>query len=133
MTNKTTQIAMFAIAAFALGGMAFAPAYATTVGHALVMTAPASGTDTADKESLNVCGGGGTLYSESLVRTSPEDYLEVIADATDCGSHTNTSVYVTVDGNFFGSSSTTNDYKKFVFSGAIDVGDKVIVTVTYTT
>ena len=54
-------------------------------------------------------------------------------DATDCQSHTNTSVYVTVDGNFFGSSSTTNDYKKFTFSGNIDVGDKVIVSVTYTT
>lgn len=130
MTTKT-QIAMFAIATVAIMSFGLTPAFA--VGHALVMTAPSSGTDTDDKTSRSICNGTGSVTSEALVRTSPEDYLEVIVDATDCQSHTNTSVWVTVDGNFFGSGSTTSDYKKYTFSGNIDVGDKIIVSVTYTT
>ena len=130
MTTKT-HYAMVAIAAVAIMSFSFTPAFA--VGQSLVMTAPASGNDTDSQSSRSVCNGTGSVTSTAKVQTSPEDYLEVIADATDCQSHTNTSVYVTVDGNFFGSSSTTNDYKKFTFSGNIDVGDKVIVSVTYTT
>ena len=122
---------MFAIATVAIMSFSFTPAFA--VGHSLVMTAPSSGVATDDQTSTSICNGTGSVVSETEVRTSPEDFLEVTVDATDCQSHTYTSGYVTVDGNHFGSFSTSSDYKVFTFSGSINAGDKVIVSVTYTT
>lgn len=130
MTNKT-QLAMLAIATVAIMSFSFTPAFA--VGHSLVMTAPSSGVDKDTQTSNSICNGTGSVTSKSEVRTSPEDFLKVTVDATDCQSHTYTSGYVTVDGNHFGSFSTSSDYKVFTFSGNIDVGDKVIVVVNYTT
>ena len=130
MTTITTY-AMVAIAAVAIMSFGISPAFA--VGHSLVMTAPSSGEATDSQISSSICNGTGSVESSSEVTTSPEDYLEVIADASNCQSHTKTSVWVTVDGDYFGSASTTRDYKKFTFSGNIDAGDKVIITVTYTT
>ena len=130
MTSKT-QLAMVAIAAVAIMSFSFVPAFA--VGHSLPMTAPASGYDTGYQKSNSVCNGTGSVTSTSKVMTSPQDYLEVIVDATDCQSHTKTTGYVTVNNNHFGSFSTSDDYKKFTFSGSLNAGDTIIVAVTYTT
>ena len=129
MTTKISQIAMFAIAAFALGGMMVTPAFATNLSHDFAITSAPGGNSKTDS---NICGGGQSIYTSANVYTSPEQYVKVTTDAADCGSHSNTSVSVTVNGDHFGSSSTTSGDKTFYFSGSISAGDDVRVNVDYT-
>ncbi len=132
MTTKT-QLAMFAIATVAIMSFSFIPAFAQDVGHSLPITAPSSGEAKKVETDRSVCNGTGKVITTGYVSTNPEDYVKIIADASDCQSHTKTTGYVTVNNNHFGSFSTSDDYKKFTFSGNLNVGDKVIVAVTYTT
>jgi hypothetical protein len=129
MTTKTTNLAMFAIAAFALGGMMVTPAFATNLSHDFAITSAPGG---YSKVASNICGGGQSIYSSANVYTSPQQYVKVVANAADCGSHSNTSVSVTVNGNFFGSSSTSDGNKTFYFNGSISAGDDVRVYIDYT-
>ena len=132
MTSKT-QLAMVAIAAVAIMSFSFIPAFAQDVGHSLPITAPSSGEAKKVETDRSVCNGTGKVITTAYVSTNPQDYVKVITDASDCQSHTYTSGYVTVEGNHFGSFSTSSDYRTFMFSGSINAGDKVIVSVTYTT
>jgi hypothetical protein len=129
MTTKITSLAMFAVAAFALGGMMVTPAFATNLSHDFAITSAPGG---YGKTASNICGGGQSIYTNANAYTSPQQYVKVVADAEDCGSHSNTSVSVTVNGNSFGNASTTDGKKTFYFSGSISAGDDVRVYVDYT-
>lgn len=119
---------MFAIAAFALGGMAFAPAFAAT--HQDVLSATVSGNDS--ETNSNLCGSGESVYSTLNAQLSGGgDYVKVTMDADDCGSHTHSWVTVTLNGNFYGSYDTSSSYKVVYFYGDLDSGDSVVATIDY--
>ncbi len=120
---------MFAIAAFALVGMAGAPAFAS--GHQVVMNATVSGND--GHTDSNICGGGESIYSSLQAQLSGGgDYVRVTMDAEDCGSHTYSTVTVTVNGNHYGTYGTSADYKIVSFYGDLNSGDSVRATINYT-
>ena len=129
MTTKITSLAMFAVAAFALGGMMVTPAFATNLDHDFAITSAPGG---YAKDTSNVCGPGQSIYSSANVYTSPQQYVKVTVDADDCGSHSNTSISVTVNGDHFGSASTSNGAATYYFNGSISAGDDVRVYVDYT-
>jgi len=130
--NKTTNLAMFAIAAFALSGMMVSPAFAATESDYLAVAAPSSGTASKGETNSNECGYGQSIYSNLKVANGPQDYIKVTADADDCNSHTNTSIVVTKNGNQIYSASSTNDYKVWWIQGSINTNDAITVTITYT-
>jgi hypothetical protein len=132
MTTKVSQIAMFAIAAFALGGMMVAPAFAATETASLAVAAPSSGIRSDSETDANECGYGEGIYSFVTVSNGVEDYIKVTADAEDCNSHTNTSIVVKKNGSQIYSGSTSNDYKVWWFQGSINTNDAITVSFTYT-
>ena len=118
-----------AVAAFALGGMMVTPAFATNLSHDFAITSAPGG---YSKTASNICGGGQSIYTSANVYTSPQQYVKVTVDAADCGSHSNTEISVTVNGDSFGTASTTSGEKTYYFSGSISAGDDVRVYVDYT-
>lgn len=132
MTTKTTQIAMFAIAAFALSGMMISPAFAATESDYLAVAAPSSGTSSDGETNSNECGYGESIYSNLKVANGPQDYIKVTADADDCTSHTGTDIVVKKNGSTIFSGSTSNDYKVWWIQESLNTNDSVTVTITYT-
>jgi hypothetical protein len=131
MTTKTTQIAMFAIAAFALSGMMVSPAFAANHVDRLDAEAPSYGTDSDSETNSNLCGAGESVYSSLTVGNGPEDYIKVTADAEDCDSHSSTSIVVKKNDSQIYSGSTSNDYKVWAIQGSISTGDDIEVQITY--
>ena len=131
MTTKTTSLAMFAIAAFALGGMMVTPAFAATESDYLAVRAPSSGTASDGETNSNECGYGESIYSNLKVANGVQDYIKVTADAEDCSSHTNTSIVVKKGGSTIYTGSTSNDYKVWWIQGSINTNDAITVTITY--
>ena len=130
MTNKTTY-AMFAIAAFAIGGMMVTPAFAANHVDRLDAEAPSSGTDSDSETNSNLCGSGESVYSSVTVANGVEDYIKVTADAEDCGSHSSTSIVVKKNNSQIYSGSTSGDYKVWWIQGSISTGDDIDVQITY--
>lgn len=131
MTTKIQNIAMFAIAAFALGGMMVTPAFATSEPHTLTVTAPAWGSSSDGDDSPNACGGGYSPQSNLTVWNWAEDSIIVSTDADNCPTHYNTSIVVKLNGNVIYTTSTTADTKTFFWAHDIDEDDVVLVKVTY--
>ncbi len=132
MTTKVSHMAMFAIAAFALGGLMVAPAFAATETANLAVAAPSSGIRSDSETDANECGYGEGIYSFVTVSNGVEDYIKVTADAEDCNSHTNTSIVVTKNGSQIYSGSTSNDNKVWWIQGSINTNDAINVSFTYT-
>ena len=131
MTTKITSLAMFAIAAFALGGMMVTPAFAATEEQYVAVRAPSSGTAQDSDEEDNECGYGQSIRSNLQVSNGVEDYIKITADASECSSHTNTSIVVTKGGSTIYTGSTSNDYKVWWIQGSINTNDAITVTYTY--
>lgn len=132
MTTKTQQLAMFAVAAFALGGFMVSPAFAASHTDNLSMTAPATGTDSDSETNSNLCGAGESVYSSAWVGISPEKIISVTADAEDCTSHTSTDILVKVNGNTILDTDTNDDKKTWnINHGALAVDDTVTVELIY--
>ncbi len=132
MTTKITSLAMFAVAAFALGGMMVTPAFAATEVDSLAVAAPSYGIRSDGETNDNECGYGQGIYSSVTVSNGAEDYIKITADAEDCTSHTSTSIVVLKNGSQIYSGSTSNDYKEWGIQGSINTNDAINVTVTYT-
>lgn len=132
MTTKIQNIAMFAIAAFALSGMMVSPAFAATENDFLAVAAPSSGIRSDSETNSNECGYGEGIYSFVTVNNGVQDYIKVTADAEDCSSHTNTTVLVTKNGNTVLNTSTSDDKRIWWIQGSINTNDAINVSITYT-
>ncbi|MEE9339520.1 MAG: hypothetical protein V3U87_15715 [Methylococcaceae bacterium] len=122
MTNKITPLTMFALAAFALGGMLVSPAYASTFTQTPTVNSADGSVTITD---ANGCGSGHELRT-SLTTYHNQDEVTVWVNATDCSSFSKAVVTIEVNGNWEGYATTYNDNVNLNFSGIpISSGDKV--------
>jgi len=120
MTTKTTSLAMFAIAAFALVGIAGAPAFAATQNT------------TADNSHTANTSCWGNNMSSVVTPYSNEDKVKVVLDSTACNSFESVRVDLYVETNFYGSVTVTDDYKELSFNvSGLSVGNSVQVLTFY--
>jgi hypothetical protein len=128
MTTKITSLAMFAIAAFALGGMLTSPAYAATFTQTVTVN---SADDSFNVTDAHACGSGQGLRT-SLTTYHNQDEVTVWVNATDCSSFSKAVVTIEVNGNWEGYATTYNDNINLGFSGIpISSGDKVEAIAVY--
>ena len=128
MTTKITHIAMFAIAAFALGGMLVSPAYASTFTQTPTVNSADGSVTITD---ANGCGSGHELRT-SLTTYHNQDEVTVWVNATDCSSFSKAVVTIEVNGNYEAHATTTNDNVNLNFSGiSISSGDTVEAITVY--
>ncbi len=92
MTSKIQNIAMFAVAAFALAGMGFAPAYATHQTVNEVFNVPEGDIETSAVDQTN-CGSGGDCDSKMKVYNTGSDKIKVYYNVADETCDVNIKIY----------------------------------------
>jgi hypothetical protein len=128
MTNKITPIAMFAVAAFALGGILVAPVYAATATQTPTVNSADGSITVTDPHA---CGSGQELRT-SLTTYHNQDEVSVWVNATDCSNFSKAVVTIEVNGNWEDYAITYNDNINLGFSGIpINSGDKVEAIAVY--
>jgi hypothetical protein len=120
---------MFAIAAFALGGMLVSPAYASSFTQTPTVNSADGSVTITD---ANGCGSGHELRT-SLTTYHNQDEVKVWVNATDCSSFSKAVVTIEVNGNWEGYATTYSDNVNLGFSGiSFSSGDTVeAITVYY--
>ncbi len=133
MTSKIQNIAMFAIAAFALVGMAGAPAFAATLAGANTSTLVVGSVST-DFESNSVsCPalGQSTAFTNSLVVIDGNDRVFVEYSGAACPDTDSVKVKIKVNGDWVHDQTYNNDYGTVTVYTNIEQSDQVRAYVTF--
>lgn len=132
MNTHKTQIAMFAIAAFALGGMMVTPAYAAIITSANT-SLTVSGSVSQDSETSYGCPSNGTAQftNDTTVIDSSNDRVFVEYSGAACPETESTRVNIFVDGQEVHDVTYQNDYGTVTKYTPIEQDDLVQVYVTF--
>lgn len=132
MTTKTT-FAMFAIAAFAIGGMMVTPAFAATIASANT-NLTVSGSVSTDSDSSYGCAAtqGQSLFTNDLtVIDGSNDRVSVEYNGAACPDTDSVKVKIKVDGTWVHDQTYNNDYGTVTVNTSISSGDDVRAYVTF--
>ena len=127
MTNKTTQIAMFAIAAFALGGVAFAPAYAAS--YASTSLTAGSGYTVSSTDYVSCGSEQCTAKVESHTTQNFIKYKIGTVGGNQCDV---SILIVGADDPYSKSHGSISGQVEFLFNELVNQGDRITLTATYT-
>jgi len=138
MISKTTNIAMFAVAAFALSGMMVAPAFAAERGtNNTIWNAP-SGVPDTDKERVSCSGLTNYLITKVTPYSTSGGYVKVETNGSACKGFDKAVITVQLKGEgdrthvICGEYTTTRAVHTTNFFGCeFEAGDKLIVLVKY--
>ncbi len=113
---------MFAIAAFALGGMMVTPAFASSYEQEVNTTA-----DNYAYKNEAQCNGDNLITR--VTPNASQDYVKVVTDGDACSTFSSVTITVWVDGTWQGSTTTTNDNATHWFQGitGMSIGHSVKV------
>lgn len=134
MTSKIQNIAMFAIAAFALSGMMVAPAFAANLASANTSTLVSGSVSTDDDTTSASCPalGQSTNFTNSLVVIdSSNDRVFVEYNGAACPDTDSVLVKIKVNGTWVHNQVHNNDYGTVTEYTPIASGDQVRAYVTF--
>ena len=133
MTSKIQNIAMFAIAAFALSGMMVAPAFAATIASAntnLTVSGSVS-TDSASSYGCTATQGQSLFTNDTTVVDGSNDRVFVEYNGSACPDTESVKVKIKVDGTWVHDQTYNNDYGTVTVYTDISSGDNVRAYVTF--
>lgn len=127
MTTKTTQLAMFAIAAFALGGVAFGPAYAASYASTTVTAGSGYSVSSTDRTDC------GTERCIAKIESHTTQNWIKYKIGTEGGNQCDVDIRIVgADDPYTRSHGSISGTVEFVFNELVNQGDKITLTATYT-
>ena len=127
MTNTTTQLAMFAIAAFALGGVAFGPAYAASYASTTVHAGSGYSVSSTDYVS---CGSERCIAK--IESHTTQNWIKYKI-GTVGGNQCDVSILIVgADDPYSRSHGSISGTVEFFFNELVNQGDNITLTATYT-
>ena len=124
---------MFAIAAFALSGMAITPAFAADLNTTNFMWSGSNGVEDYADVSVSCSGMGNEFITKATPYTNFGDgYVKVVTDGTACNGFDKVVINVEIEDTWCGGYTTTSPTKTTYFHSCDFIeGDKVEVIATY--
>lgn len=133
MTTKTQSITMFAIAAFALGGMMVAPAFAGTITSANT-SLQVSGSISTDSRSSYGCVDtrGQTVFTQNLtVENDSDDSITLEWNGAGCSDVKTVKVSISQNGSKVYDYTHDTAYGTITIDANVNDGDRIQGYVTF--